>query len=80
MTRADAAGPVPPPVALRGTDAPPLRLGPDEAVAEIAWSRPAGADRTWASFRERVGALAPLWRAAGIRFHRSAGVPWREGP
>ncbi|WP_396642411.1 beta-N-acetylhexosaminidase [Microbacterium sp.] len=38
------------------------------AAAEIAWSSPPAmsAARTWESFRERVDALAPLWRAAGI--------------
>ena len=38
------------------------------AAAEIAWSTPPAMSsaRTWASFRERVDALTPAWRAAGI--------------
>jgi len=48
------------------------------AAMEIAWS-PAGAEgREWESFRRRVGALAPLWRRLGIRFHPSPLVPWVE--
>ncbi|MFG6403926.1 beta-N-acetylhexosaminidase [Microbacterium sp. P04] len=38
------------------------------SAAEIAWSpRPTpGSERTWASFRARVGELGALWRAQGI--------------
>ena len=32
--------------------------------------------RTWASFRTRVGALGPLWTSLGIRFHASKEIPW----
>lgn len=40
------------------------------AAAEVAWSPRASTqhpERTWTSFRTRVEALRPLWRAAGIR-------------
>lgn len=49
------------------------------AAAEIAWSpAPSSApERTWESFRERVGGLAPLWAALGIGFTRSPEIPWR---
>ena len=50
------------------------------SAAEIAWS-PAPTDstaRTWASFRERVGRLGPLWAAAGIAFTRSPEIPWAD--
>ena len=58
------------------------------AAAEKAWSPAPGRGtgtgtgdsipRTWESFRERVGALAPLWRSAGIGFPRSPEIPWRS--
>ena len=48
------------------------------AAAEAAWSPATGdsALRTWASFRERVGALGPLWASLGIGFHPSDEIPW----
>jgi len=48
------------------------------AAAEAAWSPATGASdlRTWASFRERVGALGPLWTSMGIGFHASEEIPW----
>ena len=48
------------------------------AAAEAAWSPPTGSSeqRTWASFRTRVGALGPLWTSLGIRFHASPEIPW----
>lgn len=48
------------------------------AAAEAAWSPATGAGelRTWASFRERVGALGPLWTSLGIGFHPSEEIPW----
>ena len=48
------------------------------AVAEAAWSPATGASelRTWASFRERVGTLGPLWTSMGIGFHPSDEIPW----
>jgi len=48
------------------------------AAAEAAWSPPAGAaaERTWESFRRRVGGLGPLWEQRGISFHRSEEIPW----
>ena len=48
------------------------------AQAEIAWSPADGAERTWESFRQRLGALAPLWQAEGVTFHASADVPWSD--
>ncbi len=50
------------------------------AAAEIAWS-PApdvSAERTWESFRTRVGGLAPLWEALGIGFFASPEIPWAQ--
>ncbi len=51
------------------------------AAAEAAWSPAAGssAQRTWASFRERVGALAPLWTASGIGFTPLPEIAWKDG-
>ncbi len=48
------------------------------SAAEVAWSPAPGASdlRTWESFRERVGALGPLWRAQGIGYHADPEVPW----
>ncbi len=46
------------------------------AAAEIAWSPAAGAERTWESFRARVGSLGPLWTSMGIRFHPSNEIMW----
>ncbi|WP_051191982.1 beta-N-acetylhexosaminidase [Microbacterium luticocti] len=51
------------------------------AAAEIAWSAAPGPDapeRTWDSFRERVGALSPLWTRAGIAFFRSPEIAWAD--
>jgi hexosaminidase len=50
------------------------------AAAEVAWSPAPGRvpEREWASFRERVGALGPLWTARGIGFGRSAEIEWAE--
>lgn len=47
------------------------------SAAEAAWSRPAGTpERTWESFRARVGRLGPPWDEAGIGFHRSPEIDW----
>ena len=46
------------------------------AVAEIAWSPATATERTWDSFRMRVGALAPLWRARGVGFEPSGEIAW----
>ncbi|WP_226532236.1 family 20 glycosylhydrolase [Microbacterium paraoxydans] len=48
------------------------------AQAEVAWSPQEGPARTWDSFRVRVGALAPLWKAEGIDFHPAEEIPWSE--
>ncbi|GAA5038739.1 beta-N-acetylhexosaminidase [Microbacterium fluvii] len=49
------------------------------AAAEAAWSPPLGAtsQRTWESFRERVGGLAALWTSRGIGFTRLPEIDWR---
>lgn len=46
------------------------------AQAEIAWSPREGVGRTWESFRDRLGALAPLWKAEGVDFHPAPEIPW----
>ncbi|MCK2036040.1 beta-N-acetylhexosaminidase [Microbacterium sp. SSW1-49] len=48
------------------------------AQAEVAWSPQAGPERTWESFRTRLGTLAPLWKAEGVEFHAAAEIPWSE--
>ena len=48
------------------------------AQAEIAWSPRDGEARAWDSFRERLGTLAPLWKAEGVAFHASAEIPWSD--
>ena len=49
------------------------------AAAEAAWSPATGTrdDRTWSSFRQRVGGLGALWTTHGIRFAASEEIPWR---
>lgn len=46
------------------------------AQAEVAWSPREAPERVWESFRVRVGALAPLWKAEGIDFHPADEIPW----
>lgn len=46
------------------------------AIAELGWS-PA-ATHNWPAFRQRLGAQAPRWTAAGINFYPSPQVPWRS--
>jgi hexosaminidase len=48
------------------------------AQAEVAWSAKEAPERAWDSFRVRVGALAPLWKAEGVDFHPAAEIPWSE--
>jgi hexosaminidase len=48
------------------------------AIAEIGWSPPATHD--WSSFRNRLGAQAPRWRALGVDFAEADGVPWVTQP
>ena len=48
------------------------------AQAEIGWSPREGAGREWVSFRERLGSLAPLWKAGRVDFHPAAEIPWSE--
>ncbi|MET0813435.1 MAG: beta-N-acetylhexosaminidase [Microbacterium sp.] len=48
------------------------------SAAEAAWS-PATTEselRTWESFRERVGAMGPLWTSLGIGYLASDEIPW----
>ncbi|WP_433586240.1 family 20 glycosylhydrolase [Microbacterium hydrocarbonoxydans] len=58
------------------TDVEQLVFPRAAAHAEISWSPRAASERSWESFRERLGAMAPLWKAEGISFHPSAEVPW----
>jgi hexosaminidase len=44
-------------------------------IAEIGWSPARG--RSWAEYRQRLGAQAPLLERLGVRFYRSPEVPWR---
>lgn len=48
------------------------------AAAEAAWSPPwkASEDRTWDSFRARVGDLGPLWARLGIHFTALPEIDW----
>jgi len=46
------------------------------AIAELAWSTPEG--RHGRTFGERLGRMASLWRADGIRFHTPAEIPWSQ--
>jgi len=49
------------------------------SAAEIGWSPRDSVLRTWESFRDRVGALGPLWAAQGTQFHRSPEIDWAPG-
>jgi hexosaminidase len=44
-------------------------------IAEIGWSPARG--RSWAEYRVRLAAQAPLLEALGVDFYRSPEVPWR---
>jgi hexosaminidase len=46
------------------------------AVAEIGWSPQSTND--WESFRRRLAAFGPRWRAQGIAFHPSTQIDWAE--
>ena len=46
------------------------------SAAEIGWSPARHEQRTWESFRSRVGGLAALWRRQGIAFTRAAEIDW----
>ncbi len=50
------------------------------AAAEAGWSPAVGShpERTWESYRQRVGAQAPLWQSLGIGFTALPDIPWRE--
>ncbi|NYF15755.1 hexosaminidase [Microbacterium sp. AK009] len=50
------------------------------AAAEAAWSAPLGStpERSWESFRRRVGGLGPLWRRQGIAFHPDGQISWDQ--
>ena len=48
-------------------------------IAEIGWSpAPSESGRSWADYRTRLAAHGARWTAAGVTFHRSADVPWRD--
>ena len=44
-------------------------------IAEIGWSPARG--RSWAEYRLRLAAQAPLLESLGVHFYRSPEVPWR---
>ena len=44
-------------------------------IGEIGWSPARG--RSWAEYRVRLGAQAPLLASLGVRYYRSPEVPWR---
>ena len=44
-------------------------------IAEIGWSPARG--RSWAEYRLRLAAQAPLLDALGVNFYRSPEIPWR---
>jgi hexosaminidase len=46
------------------------------AVAEVAWSPQSARD--WDGFRARVAAEGARWDAAGVAYHRSPQVDWRD--
>ncbi|WP_435743325.1 family 20 glycosylhydrolase [Microbacterium sp. PMB16] len=48
------------------------------AQAEVGWSPKSAPERNWESFRSRLGALAPLWKAEGVDFHPADEIPWSE--
>jgi hexosaminidase len=45
-------------------------------IAEIGWSPARG--RSWADYRQRLGAQAPLLDSLGVNFYRAPEVPWRR--
>ncbi|WP_162795231.1 family 20 glycosylhydrolase, partial [Nonomuraea lactucae] len=47
------------------------------ALAELAWSPPGARD--WDSFRRRLGAQGPRWRAMGMDYRRSPQIAWPPG-
>lgn len=48
------------------------------SAAEAGWSPRAGTqERTWESFRGRVGGMSALWSEDGIGFHRAPEIDWR---
>ncbi|UNK70005.1 family 20 glycosylhydrolase [Microbacterium sp. H1-D42] len=62
----------------RLTDADQLMYPRIAAAAEQAWTAVDAAERNWDSFRARVGAMAPMWQADGIRFHPTPEIDWNE--
>jgi hexosaminidase len=46
------------------------------AAAEIGWTPQA--QRSWDTFKERLGAQAPRWTALGINFYRAPEITWRQ--
>src|SRR5690606_16713802 len=60
------------------TDAEQLMYPRIAAIAELAWSPAAAEGRDGGTFGERLGRMAPLWRADGIRFHATPEIVWSE--
>src|SRR5690606_25377308 len=48
------------------------------AIAEIAWSTPGEEHPDRETFGERLGCMAPLWRADAIRFPPTPEIVWSE--
>ncbi|MFS0893030.1 family 20 glycosylhydrolase [Microbacterium sp. 179-I 3D3 NHS] len=48
------------------------------AHAEVGWSPQEAPERNWESFRVRLGAQAPLWKAEGVEFHPADEIPWSD--
>jgi hexosaminidase len=44
-------------------------------IAEIGWSP--GRGRSWADYRQRLAAQAPLLDSLGVSYYRAPEVPWR---
>ena len=44
-------------------------------VAEIGWSPASG--RSWADYRQRLGAQAPLLDSLRVNYYRAPEIPWR---
>jgi len=44
-------------------------------IAEIGWSPSRG--RSWADYRQRLGAQAPLLDSLGVNYYRAPEIPWR---
>ncbi len=45
-------------------------------IAELGWSQTP--NRSWAEYRQRLGAQAPRWDALSVNYYRSPQVPWKD--